>query len=217
MEMSKAVGAGAAAPSLAWFAPLVRLRARLRARPDSEHELTINRLALSGLVFAYLVVAGAFGSANAKEMLRTHAVYFALYYALSVAIFCHILYRPEISRVRRIVGIFFDIGMFSYGMYIGDEATAPFFPIYLWTVLGNGFRFGIPYLFVAAAVSIAGFGLVMLTTEVWQKHQSIGIGLLASLVFLPLYVSTLIRKLSAAKRQAEEASKAKSLFLASVS
>ena len=36
-------------------------------------------------------------------------------------------------------------------------------------------------------------------------------------MILPLYASTLIRKLSAAKRQAEEASKAKSLFLASVS
>jgi two-component system sensor histidine kinase RpfC len=40
---------------------------------------------------------------------------------------------------------------------------------------------------------------------------------LAGLVILPLYVSTLIRSLSAAKQQAEEASRAKSLFLASVS
>ena len=37
------------------------------------------------------------------------------------------------------------------------------------------------------------------------------------LIILPAYASTLIRKLSAAKAQAEEASRAKSQFLASVS
>src|SRR5712691_1087013 len=215
--MTEAAGRRATERSHWRFAPLAKLRARLRNRPDSEHELTFNRLALSGIVFGYLVVAGALGSAAAQDMLRTNGVYFALYYAVSGAVVCHILYRSGTSRVRRMLGILFDIGMFSYGMYIGGEATAPFFPIYLWVIFGNGFRFGIPYLAAAVATSLAGFGIVVLTTEFWQAHQSLGAGLLASLVFLPLYVSTLIRKLSAAKRQAEEASKAKSLFLASVS
>ena len=42
-------------------------------------------------------------------------------------------------------------------------------------------------------------------------------GLLAGLVVLPLYAATLIRKLSAARQRAEEASQAKSPFLTSVS
>ena len=199
------------------YAMLSALRARLRNRPDSEHELTINRLALSGIVFGYLVIAGLLGSTGAQDMLRTEGIYFALYYVVSVGFFCHILYRPGTSPTRRILGIFFDIGLFSYGMYIGGEATAPFFPIYLWVIFGNGFRFGLVYLAITAAASVAGFGTVVLTTEFWREHQALGLGLVASLVILPLYASTLIRKLSAAKRQAEEASKAKSLFLASVS
>ena len=44
-----------------------------------------------------------------------------------------------------------------------------------------------------------------------------GYGLLAGLLVLPAYISTLISNLSKAKRQAEEASRAKSTFLASVS
>jgi two-component system sensor histidine kinase RpfC len=54
-------------------------------------------------------------------------------------------------------------------------------------------------------------------TGFWEEHRGLSVGLLAGLVLLPLYCSTLIRKLSDAKRQAEEASRAKSLFLASVS
>src|SRR3954467_15477141 len=139
--MSKAAGAGENRRRNNRWPALTRLRERLHGRPDSEHELTVNRLALSGLVFGYLVLAGMLGSADAQEMLRTHAIHFALYYAASAAFFAHILYRPMGSPTRRVLGIFFDIGMFSYGMHIGDAATAPFFPIYLWVILGNGFRF----------------------------------------------------------------------------
>jgi two-component system, sensor histidine kinase RpfC len=215
--MRRAARVSAGRSSAGLLEALAKIRAKLRNRSDSEHELTINRLALSGIVFGYLMIAGALGSAGAQEMLRTEGIYFGLYYLISLVFFGHILCRPAISPTRRVLGIFFDIGMFSYGMYIGGESTAPFFPIYLWVIFGNGFRFGLPYLAIAAATSLAGFGLVVLTTDFWREHQSLALGLVASLLFLPLYVSTLIRKLSAAKRQAEEASKAKSLFLASVS
>ena len=199
------------------FNPLRLMVARLRGRAQSEHELTINRVAISTVAFAYLIVGRALGSADAAELLRDHISYFGLFYAISVLFFAHLLYHPDVCRTRRVLGIFFDIGMFSYGMHLGDEAIAPFFPIYLWVILGNGFRFGIPYLALAGCVAAVGFGVVMLTTEIWIAHRSLGVGLLLSLIFIPLYVSTLIRKLSAAKRQAEEASRAKSLFLASVS
>ena len=216
-------GHSATAPRRARFARFARIpllsavAQRLRHRADTEHEMTINRLVLSGAVFVYLLVSSALGSAEANEMLRTHAIYFAFYYLGSVVLCGHILWRPAVCPTRRLVGILFDIGMFSYGMHIGDAATAPFFPIYLWIILGNGFRFGIPYLAAAAVVALIGFAAVIQTTDIWQTHQSLGVGLLASLALLPFYVSTLIRKLSAAKRQAEEASNAKSRFLASVS
>jgi two-component system sensor histidine kinase RpfC len=193
------------------------LWARLRARPDSEHELTFNRLALSGLVLVYLATASWFGNDGAQEMLRATGVLFALYWVTSALFFVDIIARPQASPVRRGIGIFVDLGMFSYAMYAGGEATAPFFPIYLWVIFGNGFRFGVPYLAAAVVVGIAMFGAVVLTTPYWQAHQSLALGLLAGLIVLPAYAATLIRKLNAAKRQAEAASRAKSMFLASVS
>ena len=46
------------------------IASRLRNRPDSEHELTVNRLALSGTAFMYLIVAAMLGRADAAQMLR---------------------------------------------------------------------------------------------------------------------------------------------------
>jgi two-component system sensor histidine kinase RpfC len=93
----------------------------------------------------------------------------------------------------------------------------PLYPIYLWTIFGNGFRFGVPYLFAATATSVVGFGIAIVSAPFWHEHRGLAAGLMAGLILLPLYVSTLIRKLSQAKRQAEEANRAKSAFLASIS
>jgi two-component system sensor histidine kinase RpfC len=111
----------------------------------------------------------------------------------------------------------FDLGLFSYGMHVGGETFALLYPVYLWVIFGNGFRFGIPYLLAAGVTSVLCFGIVIMTTAFWQEHRGLSAGLTAGLVLLPLYVSTLIRKLSEAKRQAEEANRAKSAFLASIS
>jgi two-component system sensor histidine kinase RpfC len=190
---------------------------RLRNRPDSEHELTVNRIALSGTAFSYLIVAAMFGRADAAEMLREQWLYFALYEIVSFSLFIHLLCEPGISVGRRLVGMVSDLGLFSYGMYVGGEAFAPLYPIYLWTIFGNGFRFGVQYLFAATATSVVGFGIAIVSAPFWHDHRGLAAGLMAGLILLPLYVSTLIRKLSQAKRQAEEANRAKGAFLASIS
>jgi two-component system sensor histidine kinase RpfC len=92
-----------------------------------------------------------------------------------------------------------------------------FYPLLLWIIFGNGFRFGVRYLAIAAAVTTVAFTVVVMTTPFWRDNISLALGLLVGLLVLPAYVSVLIRKLSEAKRQAEEANRAKSLFLASVS
>ncbi len=200
-----------AAHIISWIA------SRLRNRPDSEHEMTVNRLALSSVAFGYLLVAALLGHMDAEKMLLSDGPVFAIYQVASIILFCHLLYRPGVSVARRLIGMALDFGIFSYGMHVGGETFAPLYPIYLWVIFGNGFRFGLPYLFAASATGILAFGAVIATTDFWQVQAGLAAGLTAGLILLPLYVSTLIRKLSEAKRQAEEANRAKSVFLASVS
>ncbi|PWC30670.1 ATP-binding protein [Teichococcus aestuarii] len=189
---------------------LSRLRARLRGRPDSEHEMSFNRLAFAVIIILVLLVDGSAESRSALLVM-------ALYVTLALGVLGHILVSPGISQPRRLAALLLDCGFLSWQLFLGGEPVAMFWPIYLWVVFGNGFRFGLRWLRIAMAAALAGFGGVILATPYWSGQPHLAVGLLIGLMILPLYAGTLIRKLSLAKQQAEEANSAKSLFLASVS
>lgn len=194
-----------------------RLRERLRNRPDSEHEMTPNRLVFAGSVILYLLVASWLGSEDAYTMLLGTTEAFAIYFVVALAIFAHIVWKPGVSKVRRLVAMVADFAMMSFAAIEGGIASGLFYPFYLWTIFGNGFRFGIPYLFAAMLVGNIGFLSVIVGTGIWRDHLGLSIALSLCLVMLPLYAGKLIKKLSEAKEQAEQANRAKGAFLASVS
>ena len=196
---------------------IARIRETLAKRPDSEHEMTANRLVFATAVLLYLKGATFFGSQEAGEILAFVWPKFALYYVVSGLLFMHILRHPQSSPARRVFAIFHDLGMISFTAAACGLAGGLMYPLFLWTIFGNGFRFGVKYLHVATAVSLVGFGGVIWYTDLAATHLGLTVSLVVGLIILPLYVSVLIRKLSTAKQQAEEANRAKSLFLASVS
>ena len=110
-----------------------------------------------------------------------------------------------------------DIIAIGYEMLIGGRTTAWLFPGFLWVVFGNGFRFGSRFLLTAMLLSLATFTAVAATTAVWRNDLSMTAGVIIGMIILPLYGLALLRRVSAARYQAEQASRAKSLFLASVS
>lgn len=189
------------------------LKSRLRNRPDGEHEMVINRVVISALILLYLSGAAMFGASSPREAV----VLTTLFFGISFAFLAHMLYQPGVSVPRRVIAIVSDLGFLSWGIHAGDEALSLLYPIYLWIIFGNGFRFGLTYLFGSMLVAVAGFSAVVATTEYWAHHPKLAYGLIGGLVILPLYAATLIKKLQAAKNEAEQANKAKSLFLASVS
>ncbi|MBV1799445.1 hybrid sensor histidine kinase/response regulator [Siccirubricoccus sp. G192] len=172
--------------------------------------MSFNRLGFALVIFVYLLTAGA---SVADEQLPN------LFYwsCLAVGVFVHIRLRPGHSRLRRGFALLLDMGFLTWFLHEAGEVAAPFFLVYIWVALGNGFRFGTAWLLAAMAVFVAGFGWVVLTTPYWREQPYLSAGLLIGPCVLGLYAATLIRKLSQAKRQAEQASEAKSLFLASVS
>ncbi len=194
---------------------MARLRKRLKSRPDTEHEMSINRLSFSLIWIVGLGVAAALGRGETMIALTGWTV--SVYLVISIGIFGHIIAVPDVHVPRRIFAMATDFAVISYGAWAGGEASGWLYPLYLWTVFGNGFRFGLPYLHAAMAMAIVGFVTAATFGGYWAEHTGVVIALLVGLTILPLYAGVLIRKLSEAKKHAEEASRAKSLFLASVS
>ncbi len=175
---------------------------------DREREMIINRLVL--IIIALTV---AYFLNGAPDLILG----FQLHLIGSLALLIAYRFRPAPSNNRRLAGLVVDFGVSTYLFEIGGGAVAALYPLYLWVILGYGFRFGIKWLAVAAALGTFSFGWTVYSVSYWHHNLSLSIGLLVGLVVVPAYCSTLIIKISKATKEAENANKAKSLFLASIS
>ena len=172
-------------------------------------EMALNRMVFGTLIAIYFATFGA-----GRALLVTLICYMA---------FASLLYgwlRLMPGRAQfatSACAMIADLGVISLGMHLDGPGNAALFPLYFWVIQGNGFRFGIKPLFAATALAFAGFAAVAATTPYWREQPALSASLLAALIALPSYSGALIRKLSRARLAAEEASHAKSMFLAAIS
>jgi two-component system sensor histidine kinase RpfC len=187
------------------------LRARLRGRPDTEHEQVIVRVALGAVLGLYLL----------PEILarpgEPHIVVWAAFMLCSAALLVAIIARPSASAARRTLGALLDAATTTWCMVHFESAAAPMILIYIWSTIGMGFRFGPRQLFIALAFCVAGFAVVLALSDFWRAHSAMGLGFMAGMVVLCLYVRKLVRQLFDALSRAEAANQAKRRFISVVS
>ncbi|HYL90240.1 MAG TPA: ATP-binding protein [Burkholderiales bacterium] len=190
---------------------LADLRARLDARPDTEHEQGILRLVISLLVFLYLLP-------DALLKHDTLPLYvMGIHLVLALIIFLRIAYSTNISPARRVFAQLADVAAISWYMAVFGEPAGWLFLLYIWVTLGSGFRFGARYLISELAMSMVGFGLVLYVNEFWHSHRALGAGLLLGMFAVDMYVLTLVRRMFDALAHAEAANLAKRRFISMVS
>lgn len=191
------------------------VKSRLSDRPDSEHEQHILRISIL-VAITILLIVNYIDDPTDRESARL-LVFAPIFLLTSCVFFAHLLWRPGISVTRRLAALGFDLCFLSLFMNAGGGTTAMWFWTYLFVTFGMGFRFGRQYLLYGTFFSAAGFFFVILTTPYWRDQPELSYGLLASLVILPAYVSTLLKRLEQARAAAEEANQAKGRFLATMS
>jgi two-component system, sensor histidine kinase RpfC len=201
-------------PGIAW---LRWVRARLAARPDTEHEQALVRLLVGVVLFFYLLPGAFTDPAIDSGNGRLYLVAMIGYLVFAAAVFAGILLRPGVSVARRLLSAATDVSAVSFFMaHLGVHA-APMFLIYVWITLANGFRFGQRYLLFALVLSVAGFGVVLAVDEFWSSNLTAGLGLAFAFVALSFYVRSLVAKLFDAIARAEAANQAKRRFISVVS
>ncbi|OBR78039.1 hybrid sensor histidine kinase/response regulator [Xanthomonas arboricola] len=196
--------------------PFGRIRQRLMNRPDSEHGQAIVRIVLISLILSYVLVP----SVRHSLPLHQHTGVLVIVLTglgLGLALFGWLLWRPDRSDARRILGMLADYGLMAAGMIQMGEPLAWVYVVVMWVTVGNGLRYGNRYLYLAVAMAVVSFSTTLSMTEYWQHNQRLGVGLAVGLAAVPLYFSSLLRQLTRATAEARRASEAKSRFLANMS
>ena len=139
------------------------------------------------------------------------------YTVFSIVIIFHTYLYPNRVQWRHTVYMVFDVALVCALLFLLGEYGVPFFAVYLWLTVGNGFRYGYKELIVCAVLSLAGFIFVVNTSIFWREELLFTIMGVILLSIIPLYVSIMLRRLQEEKDKAEQANKEKTRFLANVS
>ncbi|MDQ7058352.1 MAG: ATP-binding protein [Ghiorsea sp.] len=189
--------------------PLAKLlgtiKHRLSNRADTEHVQAIIRIVLTCIFFVIY-----FNQVNIFYLITAYLI-------ISTSILTWIIVSPQPSHIRKILGITGDMSMATFVLYFAGEAGILALPVYLWVIIGNGFRYGPKYLRISALLAIIGASTVLAMDSYWTNHYWVSFVLLVTITAVPLYMSILLKQLHEAIHKAEQANKAKSQFLANMS
>ena len=193
---------------------VVRLQRLIQARPDTEFQQSLIRLCI--VVGFYLYFSLDWQGNSPAMAWQVHMIGLTLTF-ISLALLIGSLVDPGVSVARRSLGMLHDFTVATYMLAISNETGAPVVATYLWVTLGNGFRYGMPYLHVSTLASAIGFMVVYQVSPFWHAHTPLWMGIWLTLIVVPLYASNLLKQLHGAVRREKEASQAKSRFLANMS
>ena len=190
---------------------------KIRIPGDREHEIVLNRIIfciIFGGVLYSDVLSTPSGTLPFVDKLKDLHFYYS---ALGALILIHLVASRKVAVWRRVSGIIIDVVALTMGMLFGGEYTTVAYILFLWVILGNGFRFGNNYLYFAVSLTLVGFTYAVTKNSFWNQHFYLDLGLFVGLIVLPAYASSLIKKMSDALNKAELANVAKGMFIASVS
>jgi two-component system sensor histidine kinase RpfC len=169
-------------------------KARLQRVDRSEFEQAALRVTVVGLIVLYLhYAASRDGIVDAAE---TNALWWSeTALAFGIVLIGWIFLAGNKSVVRRLLGMIVDNACTTYFLILTGEPGAVIFGVYLFVTFGNGFRYGRAYLHASQALSLIGFGLVVVFSEYWRTHTSLSIGVALASLTLPFYVGILAQRI----------------------
>ena len=141
----------------------------------------------------------------------------SVFLCASVFICISILIKPSEVPIRRIFAILLDTGVLTVLLTAGGVHAAPLYFLYLWIIIGNGFRFGQKYLLISLGFTLLGFGIVVTTDSYWAAEKKLSIGLWLGTLLISMYFNLLVGRLFTALNQANSANLAKRQFICAVS
>lgn len=176
------------------------IKQRIASREDSEFVQSVLRLVMVLFMLGYFLTP-YFRSHIEPEVLSIFYLLTGISLCICVLIIASTIIYNTASPTRRIVALIHDAACISITLLLGKAYTAPFAVLYLWVTVGNGFRYGVQYLFVSLFASLIGFGYVVFTSEYWRNEMLITMTVFAMLIMIPPYVALLLQSLQSANKK----------------
>jgi diguanylate cyclase (GGDEF)-like protein len=180
--------------------------ARRRSSPWSNPEFTqsVARLGIVGCAIAYSFSDFCLRHSPSPGNVLVGKCVSVLAGCVALLIAAWTMRSPASSVPRRLVGITHDTTAISMAMYLGVDANATFGVVYLVVIVGNGFRYGAPYMGYATLCSMLGFGIVHQVSPYWQDNPTLSFYIAAILVVVPGYMYGLLHSLHKARAELEQ-------------
>jgi signal transduction histidine kinase/CheY-like chemotaxis protein len=177
------------------------------------------RLAILVIITSYVFVFGK--SFQYAEPLAHWAQVILVYYACYTP-FAFLLYwsartKPGHYPARRLAGMVLDYGSLGFSIIIEPIVMMPLHTVILWITLGNGMRYGPKYLWVANGFALLTTGVVCAAAPASVSSPFMIAMLLLSVIAIPQYASSLLKRIEQAGKEAEAANLAKSQLMAQAS
>ncbi|WP_149193095.1 ATP-binding protein [Luteimonas suaedae] len=180
---------------------------------QADFRLKFGLLVATAIVLIHYLVPYE-AKANAAVVLGIYC-----FYGLYAGAARYLAARPGALTLRDLVMVtaVIDPLFLSAWLFIAGESAFLVVGMYLFTILGFGFRVGASPMHVCQVMSLVGFLVVITLAPAWQDHLLYALSHMVLLVLVPVYASFLIKRIRAAKALAEHESQAKSRLLAKVS
>ncbi|RMG38776.1 MAG: response regulator [Gammaproteobacteria bacterium] len=179
-----------------------------------EFQSAVIRLMAWLLMMTYLAAAAMHGVYHFDW--RWFGLLFGVHFVWYSSLLLHVVSNPRVLPGRTYLGMVADISGNAFAIYLAGNAVTPFVLIFVWIFLSQGTRYGSRNLAIAAVLSVFSYAVDATALGGWRK-QPFEVGfILFFLIILPLYHYALLRRLHRTRQAAEEASRARGNFLATM-
>ncbi len=163
-----------------------------KIKSDAELTQAFMRVMISSLIMIVLFFAQFIYTDFFVIVLQASSIY------VVYSIFWFIMVYKNIGEypLRRVLGIVGDLGILSYGIDISNIVAASLYPLILWVIIANGYRYGVRYLYLALAIAVVLFQYATYNNPSWDALHELIIMMTAGLIVLPLLFSHLLNQVS---------------------
>lgn len=144
-------------------------------------------------------------------------VYYAIYTLSAIMLLFLVTRYPGHYPARRLLTMANDFAAIAFTIIVAPAMLLPLYSVIVWVTVGNGLRYGRPYMTIATVLAQLAIIIITVITPYWRENPSLVITLSITSLVIPFYAQSLLRSNETALKKAEDASMAKSRFLAQAS